>query len=183
VAVERLHNVVEDLREHRGGEEADRPERFRAGVNQVMPNVGRQYEDAAWSDREDAVVSVQFPGSRDAVLGLLGLIGVPAEPASRLDLEDNRRRLVRAVSPLGHESALPANGIVAIPVDLRARQVESRDRVHTIPFHSDTPRQAGAPTDTAHAEPIVVVRTRASLHRNQVPSRRPLALLARPTLS
>src|SRR5215212_9170290 len=120
-----------------------------------MPDVGRQYEDTARSDREDTVVTVQLAGPRDDVLGLLGLIGVPAEPASRLDFEDDRRRLVRPVSPIGNEGALPTNCIVTISVDLSARQVKRRDWVYTIPFHSARFRHAGTPADTADSEPIV----------------------------
>src|SRR3954462_9706451 len=99
-----------------------------------MTDVGRQHEDAARTHREDAVVTLQLAGSGDDVLGLFGLIGVPAEPAARLDLEDDGRRLIRPVSPIGDEGPLPTNGIVAIPVDLPAWQVERRYRVHTIPF-------------------------------------------------
>src|SRR5215212_4662977 len=99
-----------------------------------MPDVGRQYEDTARSDREDTVVTVQLAGPRDDVLGLLGLIGVPAEPASRLDFEDDRRRLVRPVSPIGNEGALPTNCIVTISVDLRAAGQTSRLGPYH-PFH------------------------------------------------
>src|SRR5215217_3285451 len=99
-----------------------------------MADVGRQHEDAARTDREGAVITAHLAGSGDDVLSLFGLIGVPAEPAARLDLEDDRRRLVRPVSPIRNEGPLPTNGIVAVPMDLRPRQVERRNRVHTIPF-------------------------------------------------
>src|SRR5215213_10038180 len=134
MTVDRLHHVVEDLREHRGREEADRPQRLCARVDQVMADVGRQHEDAARTDREDAVITAQLAGSGDDILSLFGLIGVPAEPAARLDLEDDRRRLVRPVSPIGDEGPLPTNGIITVPMDLGAWQVERRYRVHTIPF-------------------------------------------------
>ena len=158
MAVERLHDVVEDLGEHRGGEEADRPQHLRSGVDQVVPDVGREHENAARPDREDAVVTMQLARPGDDVLRLLGLVGVPAESRARLDLEDDRGRLVRAVSAVGDEGTLPTHRIVALAVDLRARQVKRRDRVHTIPFTFESGRscRAGTPTDTAHAEPIVV---------------------------
>ena len=52
---------------------------------------------------------MQLTGPGDDALGLLGLIGVPAESRARPDLEDDRRRLVRTMSSIGDEDALPTN--------------------------------------------------------------------------
>jgi hypothetical protein len=101
---------------------------------------------------------VQLAGSSDDVLRLLGLIGVPAKSLARLDLEDDWRRLVCAVTPIRDEGALPANCIVAIPVDLCARQVKCRDRLHAIPFTVRVRSISSSRHDNGHGE------RRAKLH-------------------
>ncbi len=76
---------------------------------------------------------MQLAGAGDDVLGLLGLIGVPAESRARLDLEDDRRRCVRPMSAVGNKRSLPANCVVAFAVDVRSRQVERWDWIHAFP--------------------------------------------------
>src|SRR5215211_8006067 len=108
--------------------------RLRSGVDEIVPHIGRQNEDATRADWEDAVVALQLAGPGNDVLSLLCLICVPAEATTRLDLEDDRRRCVRAVSAVGDKRSLPTNRVVAIPVELRAGKVKRRYWVHTIPF-------------------------------------------------
>jgi len=126
-----------------------------------VPHIGWQDEDATRANGEDAVVALQLAGPGNNVLRLLCLIGVPAEATTRLDFEDDRRRCVRAVSAVGDEGPLPANRVVAITMELCARQVKRRYRVNTIPFRFESDRfcLAGTTSDTTSAAPIFMSRT------------------------
>jgi len=63
-----------------------------AGVGEVMPDRRWNDEHAAGTDRVlAAVFQPQLAAAGKDVLRLLGRVGVPAEPAARLDLVDDRR--------------------------------------------------------------------------------------------
>src|SRR5262249_22935320 len=58
VDVRRQHHIVELLGEHGGREERDRPQRFFAGIGEVVPHRRGQHEDAA---PPDLVLAAGFP--------------------------------------------------------------------------------------------------------------------------
>src|SRR5712691_4020347 len=72
VALRRQHHVVEILREHRRGEERNRPQGLVASVGEVVPHRGRKNEHAAGPDRIVAVLGAQLALARDDVLRFLG---------------------------------------------------------------------------------------------------------------
>ncbi len=107
--VRRQHHVVELLREHGRGEERDRPQRFFAGIGEVVPHRRRQNENAARPDLMlAAVFQAKLASAGEDVLGLLGRIRMPAEPPAGLDLVDNGRGRGRSVAAIGGKRAATA---------------------------------------------------------------------------
>jgi hypothetical protein len=98
-----------------------------------VSHIGRHDEDTTWADREDAVVPLQLARTGNDVLRLLGLIGVPAEATTRLDLEDDRRRRFSTVSSIEDKGSMLTNRVVSIAVELDTWQIKRRHWVHTIP--------------------------------------------------
>ena len=89
MALWRQHHVVEVLREHRRGEEGDRPQFLRADIGEIVPYRRGEDEDAAGSDRVVAAFRLQLALPGNDVLRLFGGVGVPPELAARLDLVDD----------------------------------------------------------------------------------------------
>ncbi|SRR6266404_60872 len=103
----RQHHVIESLSEHCRREESDRPQRLGADVDEIVPHRSWEDKNATRLDRiSGAIFHMQLATAGNNVLGLFGSIGVPAEPASGLDLVNNRRRLGRPVSSIEHKSTV-----------------------------------------------------------------------------
>jgi hypothetical protein len=106
----RQHYVVESLSEHCCREESDHPQRFGADVDEIVPYRGWEDKNATRLDRiSGAVFHMQLATTGNDVLRFFGGIGVPAKPASGLDLVNNRRRLGRPVSSIDHKSTVPTD--------------------------------------------------------------------------
>src|SRR5262245_36664321 len=90
-----------------------------------LPVLARSWRDenAAGPDFVlGAVFQPQLAGPSEDVLGLLGGIGVPAEPSAGLDLVDDGRGRRRPVSAIGGERARPSHRRVVHSSDLRTRK-------------------------------------------------------------
>jgi hypothetical protein len=117
VATRRNHEVVENLRKHACREKGDRPEGLFTGIDEIVPVVRVQDEDATRADGKDSIVAMKLAGAGKDVLRLLSLVGVPSEPVPWLDLKDNSRRLLRALPAVRDKDTGPSDRLVALPMN------------------------------------------------------------------
>ncbi len=98
------------MSEHCCRKEGARPQRLRAGVDEIVPYSRGQNKNAAGANRmSGAVFHLQLAAACDDILRLFGGIGVPAKTPSGFDFLDDRRRLSGPVSSVDHEGAVPAD--------------------------------------------------------------------------
>lgn len=130
VAGRRQHHLIELLGKHRRSKEPDRSQHFGSRIDQIMPHVGWQHENAARSHSEVAIVALQLTGPGNDVLRLFRLIGVSAEPTAGLDFKHNGRRLVCAMLAIGDKCSRPADRLDTFAVKMKTRQVICSNWIH-----------------------------------------------------
>jgi len=113
VVFRRHHYIIEVLGEHRSCEESDGAQCFLTDIDQVVFHRRWNGKNTPRTDAVGAAIfHVQFPGSGDNVLRLLGGIGMPAEPFPRLDLINDRGRCGGAMAAIHGESTSPMNRFI-----------------------------------------------------------------------
>ena len=96
-----------ELLNGRAGEEPDHLEVLGAGVVEVVSLALGEHDDVAGAHRVGALVAQQLAAAGEDELGLLGGVGVAAEPLARRHGEVDHRRTRGSVAAVGEEATDP----------------------------------------------------------------------------